>query len=60
MNPLNQAFVSASSSTEANTRFGTPLSEPLTSSPAELGAFMKSELAKYAQQKMPTRTLVGI
>ena len=48
MNPLNQAFVSALSSTEANTRFSTLLAEPLASSPAELGAFMKSELAKYA------------
>ena len=44
---LNQAFVSALNSPEVKTRFNTLLAEPVASSPAEFGAFMKSELAKY-------------
>ena len=47
VNKLNQAFVSALNSPEAKTRFSTLLAEPVASSPAEFGAFMKSELAKY-------------
>ena len=47
VNKLNQAFVSALNSPEAKIRFSTLLAEPVASSPAEFGAFMKSELAKY-------------
>ncbi len=47
VNKLNQAFVSALNSPEAKTRFSTLLAEPVASNPAEFGAFMKSELAKY-------------
>ena len=44
---LNQAFVGALNSPETKTRFGTLLAEPVASTPAQFGAFMKSELAKY-------------
>ncbi len=44
---LNQAFVAALNAPETKTRFGTLLAEPVSSTPAQFGAFMKSELAKY-------------
>lgn len=44
---LNQAFVAALNAPETRTRFGTLLAEPVVSTPAQFGAFMKSELAKY-------------
>ena len=44
---LNQAFVAALNAPETKTRFGTLLAEPVASTPAQFGAFMKSELAKY-------------
>ena len=44
---LNQAFVTALQTPEARTRFGALMAEPVTSSPEQFGAFMKSELAKY-------------
>lgn len=44
---LNKAFVDALNSPEAKTRFAALMAEPVASSPAEFGAFMKSELAKY-------------
>ena len=44
---LNQAFVAALSAPETKTRFGTLLAEPVASTPAQFGAFMKNELAKY-------------
>jgi tripartite-type tricarboxylate transporter receptor subunit TctC len=44
---LNQAFVSALNSPEVKTRFTALLAEPVANSPAEFGAFLKSELAKY-------------
>jgi tripartite-type tricarboxylate transporter receptor subunit TctC len=44
---LNHAFVAALQTPEAKTAFGTLLAEPVTSTPEEFAAFMKSELAKY-------------
>ena len=44
---LNQAFVAALNAPETKTRFNTLLAEPVASTPAQFGAFMKSELAKY-------------
>ena len=44
---LNAAFVAALNSPEAKTRFAALMAEPVGSSPAEFGAFMKSELTKY-------------
>ncbi|MES2414689.1 MAG: tripartite tricarboxylate transporter substrate binding protein [Pseudomonadota bacterium] len=44
---LNKAFVDALNSPEAKTRFSALMAEPVASSPAEFGAFMKGELAKY-------------
>ncbi|MGJ7580893.1 Bug family tripartite tricarboxylate transporter substrate binding protein [Variovorax sp. RHLX14] len=44
---LNQAFVAALNAPETKTRFGTLLAEPVASTPAQFGTFMKSELAKY-------------
>jgi tripartite-type tricarboxylate transporter receptor subunit TctC len=44
---LNQAFVAALESPETKTRFGGLLAEPVSSTPEQFGAFMKSELAKY-------------
>ena len=44
---LNKAFVDALNTPEAKTRFAALMAEPVASSPAEFGAFMKSELAKY-------------
>ena len=44
---LNQAFVAALNAPETKTRFGTLLAEPVASTPAQFGAFMKNELAKY-------------
>jgi tripartite-type tricarboxylate transporter receptor subunit TctC len=44
---LNQSFVSALNSPEVKTRFAALLAEPVANSPAEFGAFLKSELAKY-------------
>lgn len=44
---LNKAFVEALNSQEAKTRFATLMAEPVASTPAQFGAFMKSELAKY-------------
>ena len=44
---LNAAFVAALNSPEAKTRFAALMAEPVASSPAEFGVFMKSELGKY-------------
>jgi tripartite-type tricarboxylate transporter receptor subunit TctC len=44
---LNQAFVAALNAPETKTRFASLLAEPVGSTPAQFGAFMKSELAKY-------------
>jgi len=44
---LNQAFVAALQSPEARSRFATLLAEPVSNTPEEFAAFMKSELAKY-------------
>ena len=44
---LNKAFVDALNSPELRTRLATLLAEPMPSSPAQFGEFVKSELAKY-------------
>ena len=44
---LNQAFVMALQSDDVKSRFASLFAEPVASSPAQFGAFMKSELAKY-------------
>ncbi|AMM25463.1 Bug family tripartite tricarboxylate transporter substrate binding protein [Variovorax sp. PAMC 28711] len=44
---LNQAFVAALNSPETKTRFATLLAEPVSSTPEQFAAFMKSELGKY-------------
>ncbi len=44
---LNKAFVDALNSTELRTRLATLLAEPMPSTPAQFGEFVKSELAKY-------------
>ena len=44
---LNQAFVAALDAPETKSRFATLLAEPVPSTPAQFGAFMKSELARY-------------
>ena len=44
---LNAAFVTALNSPEAQTRFAGLLAEPVSSTPEQFGALMKSELAKY-------------
>ena len=44
---LSQAFVAALNTPEAKTRFAALLAEPVASTPAQFGAFMKSELNKY-------------
>jgi tripartite-type tricarboxylate transporter receptor subunit TctC len=44
---LNQAFVAALNSPEAQTRFAGLMAEPVPTSPEQFGALMKSELAKY-------------
>ncbi|MDP9900461.1 Bug family tripartite tricarboxylate transporter substrate binding protein [Variovorax ginsengisoli] len=44
---LNQAFVAALNAPETKTRFATLLAEPVSNTPEQFGAFMKSELAKY-------------
>ena len=44
---LNQAFVEALNAPETKARFGTLMAEPVTSTPEQFAAFMKSELAKY-------------
>jgi tripartite-type tricarboxylate transporter receptor subunit TctC len=44
---LNQAFVAALNSPEAQARFEGLLAEPVPSTPEQFGALMKSELAKY-------------
>jgi tripartite-type tricarboxylate transporter receptor subunit TctC len=44
---LNQAFVAALDAPETRTRFAALLAEPVANTPAQFGAFMKSELAKY-------------
>ncbi|WP_082497812.1 tripartite tricarboxylate transporter substrate binding protein [Pseudorhodoferax sp. Leaf267] len=44
---LNQAFVAALQSPETRQRFGSLMAEPVANTPAEFGAFMKAELAKY-------------
>ena len=44
---LNQAFVAALNSPEAQTRFGALMAEPVPSSPTQFGTFMAGELAKY-------------
>ena len=44
---LNQAFVAALNAPETKTRFGTLLAEPVSNTPEQFGAFIKSELAKY-------------
>ena len=44
---LTKAFVDALNSTELRTRLATLLAEPMPSTPAQFGEFVKSELAKY-------------
>jgi tripartite-type tricarboxylate transporter receptor subunit TctC len=44
---LNHAFVAALNSPETKTRFANLLAEPVSNTPEQFGAFMKSELAKY-------------
>jgi len=44
---LNKAFVDALNSPELRTRLAALLAEPMPSSPAQFGDFVKSELAKY-------------
>ena len=44
---LNAAFVAALNSPEAKTRFAALMAEPVASTPAQFGAFMASERAKY-------------
>jgi tripartite-type tricarboxylate transporter receptor subunit TctC len=44
---LNQAFVAALNAPETKTRFANLLAEPVSNTPEQFGAFMKSELAKY-------------
>ncbi|WP_326540709.1 tripartite tricarboxylate transporter substrate binding protein [Pseudorhodoferax sp.] len=44
---LNQAFVAALQAPETRQRFGNLLAEPVPTSPAEFGSYMKTELAKY-------------
>ncbi len=44
---LNQAFVAALNSPDTKTRFSTLLAEPVSSTPEQFAAFMKSELGKY-------------
>jgi tripartite-type tricarboxylate transporter receptor subunit TctC len=44
---LNQAFVAALNSPEAQSRFAGLLAEPVPTTPEQFGALMKSELAKY-------------
>ncbi|MFZ2309791.1 MAG: tripartite tricarboxylate transporter substrate binding protein [Rhodoferax sp.] len=44
---LNQAFVAALNTPEAQSRFAGLLAEPVPTTPEQFGALMKSELAKY-------------
>ena len=44
---LNQAFVAALHSPEAQSRFAGLLAEPVPGTPEQFGAFMQSEMAKY-------------
>jgi tripartite-type tricarboxylate transporter receptor subunit TctC len=44
---LNLAFVDALQSPETRQRFANLMAEPVANTPAEFGAFMKAELAKY-------------
>ena len=44
---LNQAFVAALNSPEAQTRFAGLMAEPVPTKPEQFGALMKGELAKY-------------
>ena len=44
---LNKAFVDALNSPELRTRLATLLAEPMPSTPAQFGDFVKGELAKY-------------
>jgi tripartite-type tricarboxylate transporter receptor subunit TctC len=44
---LNKAFVDALGSAEVKTRLGSLLAEPAPTTPAQFGAFVKAELAKY-------------
>jgi tripartite-type tricarboxylate transporter receptor subunit TctC len=44
---LNQAFVAALNSPEAQTRFASLMAEPVPTTPEQFGALMKGELTKY-------------
>jgi len=46
---LNHAFVDALNAPETKSRFALLLAEPVANTPAQFGAFMKSELGKYEQ-----------
>ncbi|KAF1067793.1 tripartite tricarboxylate transporter substrate binding protein [Variovorax sp.] len=46
---LNHAFVDALNAPETKSRFALLLAEPVASTPAQFGAFMKTELGKYEQ-----------
>jgi tripartite-type tricarboxylate transporter receptor subunit TctC len=43
----NHAFVQALQSPEVKSRFASLMAEPVPTTPAEFGAFMKAEMAKY-------------
>ncbi len=45
---LNKAFVAALNAPESKIRFAALMAEPVASTPEQFGAFMKSELRKYA------------
>jgi tripartite-type tricarboxylate transporter receptor subunit TctC len=47
LNRLNQAFVTALQSDETRQRFANLMAEPVPTTPAQFGAFMQAELAKY-------------
>ncbi|MBS0450510.1 MAG: tripartite tricarboxylate transporter substrate binding protein [Proteobacteria bacterium] len=47
LDKMSKAFVAALSTPETKTKFANLMAEPVGNTPAQFGAFMKSELAKY-------------